>query len=567
MKKIITFSAKALLLFAFAITSATNMMAGDVVQSLNPYLKGEKIPYTDEYGKVQYLDKSEVSILTGEETELTSGWYVVDYDVTFNHPVLINGTVKIINQQVYNYNGTYSEGPRLVFEGNEDLIYKEGIVYSNNNTDSLCLYAHETNTISYFDRNKFFDFEVSAPANTVAVAVAHIVNYGQIVLAKTNGDITLAGIPTLITQTITSYSGNLQGGNGATFYTNDLNMYGGCIDNYSSDLVFDIIVNNNLNLVNSKDDVNGNVQISNSRIHYDGDQKSITIPSNYNVLTYDEDFNPTPINAKEFEIDDFLELISSSYAVELSKIMEIYDTEDNSDLTEGEQLSIMNFYLKNRTFAAGCYNTFSSPLFFNDQYLNTTFGENNWTFKRLTNATLNDDQLSLEFETVTFASESDMLFANTPYLLKVNTTVKEPMLVGYAIDKDLEMMMGITYPETSFNGVSFVATSAKPHTVEGDKESMLFLGANNTLFYPNAMPATINGFRAYFTLDETVANAAKRISLNIDGEPTSISEVSGDLLDFFDAAGEWYTVQGVKLNGKPSTPGMFIHNGVKVTIK
>ncbi|MCR5313865.1 MAG: hypothetical protein K6E54_09575 [Bacteroidaceae bacterium] len=560
MKKIITSSAKALFLFAFAFTSATNMMADDATIT-NPYLKGDKVPYADKYGNVQYIDKSDVTILTGEETELTSGWYAINKDLEFTHSVKINGTVNLISQRLYYIDGKEIEGPSLEFNNyTTDDFY---CIYSENSTDSLCLYVHEANTDNLDDRKEKFDLELCTDMNKEAMSIAHLINYGQYVNSRIQYD-EQSYMYTLTAKSITNYHGFLLQGYYTGIITDDLNLLGGGIVFSGTEKVnTSITVNSKMNVLNS--DVSNSVILSTADFRIDGDFSQLTSAPKTKVISYLFDRIDCIVN-----LDDIWKLssdISSSDQVKIVKTNNINDTEDNSNLITSNTNETQLYYLENRTITAGYYNTFSSPLFLNKDNLNEIFGYYNYTFKQLTNATLIDDQLSLEFETVTLDEYDDFIFANTPYLLKVNNSVVNPTLIGEAYGDNIVKQLGIESPETSFNGVSFVATSAKPHTVEGDKESMLFLGANNTLYYPNAMPATINGFRAYFTLDETVANAAKRISLNIDGEPTSISEVSGDLLDFFDAAGEWYTVQGVKLNGKPSTPGMFIHNGVKVTIK
>ena len=152
-------------------------------------------------------------------------------------------------------------------------------------------------------------------------------------------------------------------------------------------------------------------------------------------------------------------------------------------------------------------------------------------------------------------------------VLKLNTEVKEPIIFAYALDYEYAQS-NIT--NSSHNGVSFQPTALGPVQVgsKGDDiESMLFLGANNTLYHPTSMPATIKAFRGYFRLEEQVYYAAKRIKLNIDGETTDISDIAGDAFDSVTGNGEWFTLQGVKLNGKPSATGTYINNGRKVTVK
>ena len=222
--------------------------------------------------------------------------------------------------------------------------------------------------------------------------------------------------------------------------------------------------------------------------------------------------------------------------------------------------------LSGRTFVAGCYNTISLPVMMDENMLNEAFGEDNWSLKYLSDASFDDESLSLEFSDYT-QQQAPYFFPYTPYLLKLNTEVKEPIIFAYAFDYEYFQSF-IT--NSSHNGVSFQPTALGPVQVgsKGDDiESMLFLGANNTLYHPTAMPATIKAFRGYFRLEEQVYYAAKRIKLNIDGETTDISDIAGDAFDSVTGNGEWFTLQGVKLNGKPSATGTYINNGRKVMVK
>ncbi len=54
------------------------------------------------------------------------------------------------------------------------------------------------------------------------------------------------------------------------------------------------------------------------------------------------------------------------------------------------------------------------------------------------------------------------------------------------------------------------------------------------------------------------------IELNFDGETTGISRPTPDpSLN----GGEWYDLQGHKLNGKPTNSGIYVNNGKKIVIK
>ena len=111
---------------------------------------------------------------------------------------------------------------------------------------------------------------------------------------------------------------------------------------------------------------------------------------------------------------------------------------------------------------------------------------------------------------------------------------------------------------------------------EGDK-TMLYLSVddagNSVLIYPNEA-MTINSFRAFFQLKgdltagepistETDQQPIKAFVLNF-GEETGIKEIN--LSNSSNPSNPYFTLDGRRL-GKPSSSGLYIHNGRKVLIK
>ena len=127
----------------------------------------------------------------------------------------------------------------------------------------------------------------------------------------------------------------------------------------------------------------------------------------------------------------------------------------------------------------------------------------------------------------------------------------------------------------------YLTEKAKPSYESADEEedfsdrTVLYLGASNTLYYPTEA-VTIGAFRAYFKLqgdliagdpveeDET-GQHVRSFKLNF-GDETGISEIS-DCSKYSGRSEEWYTLDGRRLNGKPSQRGIFINKGVKVVIQ
>ena len=108
-----------------------------------------------------------------------------------------------------------------------------------------------------------------------------------------------------------------------------------------------------------------------------------------------------------------------------------------------------------------------------------------------------------------------------------------------------------------------------PVAVVADDKSILFLGDANTLYY-STVDRNIRSCRAYFSVPYIKGNAgaakARTFVLNFDGEEaTGILEVSADFNEKKDDA--WYSLDGVRLNGKPTHRGLYINNCKKTLIK
>ena len=83
---------------------------------------------------------------------------------------------------------------------------------------------------------------------------------------------------------------------------------------------------------------------------------------------------------------------------------------------------------------------------------------------------------------------------------------------------------------------------------------------------------TIGAFHAYFRLDGITAgdvNAGiKAFNLDFGDEEitTGIISINGSGFNI-NGSDAWYTLDGRKLDGKPTTKGLYINNGRKVMIK
>ncbi|MDR9824662.1 hypothetical protein RCJ22_03465, partial [Vibrio sp. FNV 38] len=122
--------------------------------------------------------------------------------------------------------------------------------------------------------------------------------------------------------------------------------------------------------------------------------------------------------------------------------------------------------------------------------------------------------------------------------------------------------------KTISNLLTFKGTYAPVSISEAGDNTLLYLGADNKLYYPSSA-MEIGVFRAYFQLDGITAGDAidgvRQFVLNFSDETTDIILNTNDTN--LTKHNVWYTLDGRKLSGKPTSRGIYINNGHKVTIK
>jgi hypothetical protein len=124
-----------------------------------------------------------------------------------------------------------------------------------------------------------------------------------------------------------------------------------------------------------------------------------------------------------------------------------------------------------------------------------------------------------------------------------------------------------TITPTGDGKVSFIGNYS-PVTLDGGDASSLYLGTNNKLYWPSKN-RTMGAFRGYFNVNLGGDSQVRAFRLNFDGETaTGVSLIdNGQLtIDNYAGADEWYTLSGMRLSGKPSQKGIYIHNGKKVVV-
>jgi len=190
--------------------------------------------------------------------------------------------------------------------------------------------------------------------------------------------------------------------------------------------------------------------------------------------------------------------------IALSEPVVLADNTDNSELLEAVQTYIeLPFEVAVwRTLTNEQYNTFCLPFALTDAQLQSVFGVD-YDLQELTGSSLDGETLNLEFTKCT------ALEAGKPYLLQPSVNVTNPVFEGVTI----------TAPSPGTSSTTYVYYKAvySPTSLEGGNRNLLFLGADNELFWPEST-GNLNGFRAYFEIKDASAQAAKRARISMGGK-------------------------------------------------
>ncbi len=247
----------------------------------------------------------------------------------------------------------------------------------------------------------------------------------------------------------------------------------------------------------------------------------------------------------------------------------LIDAAANSSAITALSGQTVNVVLANRTlYKDGNWNTLCLPFSIDDMDINDTplAGA-----KLMSLANVNSDtgfDSSTGTLTLDFVDAGE-IEAGVAYIVKWETTgdpIQNPVFKGVTITTDTPADHKTTSQDEK---VSFVGTYDQKNYTDEDK-SVLFLGDGNTLYYPSGSnPTTIGAFRAYFQLNGITASESssgvRAFNLNFGDETTGIVSIENGKLKI--EAGAWYSLDGRKLDGKPTRKGLYIHNGKAVVIK
>ena len=270
-----------------------------------------------------------------------------------------------------------------------------------------------------------------------------------------------------------------------------------------------------------------------------------TVPANVGDLTADFDMVKVYANGIFFD--------GAYYVVPAS--ISLADNADNSTTISDADGYVADVTLTDRTlYKDGTWNTLCLPF-------NVTISGSlldGAVARPLTSASISGTTLNL-----TFGDAVDVLVAGTPYIIKWAAdanNIENPVFNGVVIDKtDRRYDNG----QSGDARVHFLGTYAS-QSFDAEDKSILLMGGENMLYYPTT-GASIGAQRAFFKIGEDGAAARRVTAFNVnfgDGETTGIRTTN-----YTNSDDTWYTLDGRRLNGKPSRAGVYINNSKKTVIK
>ena len=248
------------------------------------------------------------------------------------------------------------------------------------------------------------------------------------------------------------------------------------------------------------------------------------------------------------------------FYIMVPEAISLADAADNSQTISDKNGYLANVTLTDRTlYKDGKWNTLCLPF---DVVLEDSPLEGA-VARPLSGASITGTTLNL-----TFGEPVKTLVAGTPYIIKwaSGDNLSNPVFNGVLIDAtDRSYDNGAA----GDSRVRFMGTY-KSTTFDSENVSILLMGGENTLYYPNK-GAGIGAQRAYFKIGDTAQLTRSLTGYSIDfgegDETMGMISIHNSQFTIHNEAEGWYSLDGRKLNGKPTQKGVYINKGIKVVIK
>ncbi|MBR1717208.1 MAG: fibronectin type III domain-containing protein [Paludibacteraceae bacterium] len=209
-------------------------------------------------------------------------------------------------------------------------------------------------------------------------------------------------------------------------------------------------------------------------------------------------------------------VVISASEVKLVPAVVLSETDNTEAFADriSEKTGTETYVSLTRSLTSAQYNTFCLPFALTEEQMQEVFGKG-YDLEELTSSSLNDDLLNMEF------TKRTDLAAGKPYLLQPAVDVENPTFEGVTITETEALSSETNY-------IDFKAIYSPTLLTDGD-ESLLFLGADNTLFSPAGSTGPMKGFRGYFkTKNGVKANAIRAHITKKTGSTTGTGDLKTD---------------------------------------
>ena len=250
--------------------------------------------------------------------------------------------------------------------------------------------------------------------------------------------------------------------------------------------------------------------------------------------------------------------------------LQLADAADNSAaITKCNGATGLDITLKDRTlWKDGAWNTLCLP--FDMTIAGSILDGDGVDVRTLSSSDFQDGTLTLDFTPASGEGAVTAIEAGKPYIIKwgtpesnPGTTLTDPVFSGVTVSS--------TPANVSTGYVDFIGTYSPVGIYEdGDEKHNLYLGADNSLYYPTAEGFHVNAFRAWFQLKKGLTagepsspNAVRAFNLHFGEETNAVFDLNNkeEIIN-----NNWFSLDGVKLDGKPTKKGLYIHGGRKVVV-
>ncbi len=200
---------------------------------------------------------------------------------------------------------------------------------------------------------------------------------------------------------------------------------------------------------------------------------------------------------------------STIRSISIAPIVTIDEDETNEEAVIGANDGNKVNVQLNRTLTANMYNTICLPFAVNEAEMERVFPDA--VVKELSSSSIEEGDFVLNLN---FSAVSEME-AGVPYIIKPAANIANPKFIGVTIDKTLNPV--------NTARANFIGNFAKG-TIPAS-ENNLFMGANNTLYFPT-VDTEILGMRGYFVIHDAPAGVIQRARIVEADAPAVTTEIN-----------------------------------------